>query len=309
MNWARLHELENKPRPNSFGNALMPPIIENAGELLVRYDVLFCDVWGVTHDGFEAYASANKALRRFRNRGGTVILVSNAPVPAHRVHNMLKRVGVWDVTWDAIVSSGDIALNHISQMGYNKLFPIGPIDRDAALFSKLPGQTHELKKADAILCTGLNDDITESPNAYLPLLKTALDQNLPFVCANPDLVVHVGGRAYVCAGAIAELYEELGGDVFWAGKPHPSAFEEACRHAKSLRGTDIPRSRILGIGDALRTDLKAAQNAHMDALFITGGIHRDETMVDGKICPTRLEKLFESEEAPPAIAAMATLEW
>jgi len=293
----------------SFGKALMPPIIENAGDLLALYDVLFCDVWGVTHDGFKAYDSATLALKRFRANGGTVVLVSNAPVPAHRVHNMLMRVGVEDEAWDTIVSSGDIALSHISQKGYNKLFAIGPKDRDAALFSKLPAQTHEMKKADAILCSGLNDDIKESAKTYLPLLHNAIDLKLPFVCANPDLVVHVGGRPYVCAGAIAQLYEELGGEVFWAGKPHPSAFESALQHATALRDSEIPRSKILCIGDALRTDLKAAQIARIDALFITGGIHRDETMVDGTICPAKLEKLFENEAAPPAIAAMATLEW
>ncbi len=287
----------------------MPPILENAGDLLVRYDVLFCDVWGVTHDGHRAYAGANDALKRFREGGGTVVLVSNAPVPAQQVHNMLLRVGVWDEAWDDIVSSGDIALSHIAQCGYKSLFQIGPNDRDKALFSKVDGLCTDLGKADAILCSGLNDDVHETADSYRPLLLRALAHKLPFVCANPDLVVHVGGQALVCAGAIAQLYENLGGDVFWAGKPHPSAFETAHQRARELRNEDIPASKILGIGDALRTDLRSAELAGIDGLFITSGIHRDETMQDGKICPTKLSQLFKSKDAPPAVAVMAELTW
>lgn len=287
---------------------MTPPILSSARDLLGRYDVLFCDVWGVAHDGQSAYPGANEALTKFRQSGGTVILVSNAPVPAHRVAFMLERVGFWDEAWDKIVSSGDIALEHVLQAGFSTLYGVGPRARDEALFAKLPGLTDDVHTADAVICTGLEDDINGRAEDYLPLLEQARELSLPFVCANPDLVVHVAGKSYVCAGAIGELYEAIGGDVFWAGKPHISAFDTAMRQATELRGS-VSKERVLVIGDALRTDLMGAQNAGVDALFIAGGIHRDDTMVAGELCETRLKKLFCQTGSPGAVAAMAHLEW
>jgi ribonucleotide monophosphatase NagD (HAD superfamily) len=130
------------------------PIIRNAGGLLQRYDVLFCDVWGVVHDGHLALGPAADALIRFRQAGGTVILVSNAPVPNHQVARMLLERQLSRQAWDAIVSSGDIALRHITQSGLRKLFAIGPQDRDAALFEKAGTLTSKLELADAVLCSG-----------------------------------------------------------------------------------------------------------------------------------------------------------
>lgn len=284
------------------------PILDRAGELLARYDVLFCDVWGVVHDGFKALAAADDALIRFRRSGGTVILVSNAPVPNHQVATMLDSRQVSRSAWDAIVSSGDIALGYMHERGFERIYPIGPRDRDAALFDAVPGRFVGLTDAEAILCSGLNDDVNESAESYLPLLETALARKLPFVCANPDLVVDVGGKLYLCAGAIADLYEKLGGEVYWAGKPHLPAYGSAHVLAEKLRGAPIAKDRILGIGDAVRTDLKAAENFGVDALFIAGGIHRDDTLTDGTICPERLGELL-NPKAPAAVAAMPHLAW
>lgn len=284
------------------------PVLDHAGELLARYDVLFCDVWGVVHDGFKALTAADGALTRFRRGGGTVILVSNAPVPNHQVAAMLDSRQVSRSAWDGIVSSGDIALGYMRERGFERIYAIGPRDRDAALFDAVPGRFVELTDAEAILCSGLNDDVSESAESYLPLLETALARKLPFVCANPDLVVDVGGRLYLCAGAIADLYEKLGGEVYWAGKPHLPAYGSAHVLAEKLRGAPIPKDRILGIGDAVRTDLKAAENFGVDALFIAGGIHRDDTLTDGAICRERLRELL-NPEAPGAVAAMAYLAW
>lgn len=285
-----------------------PAILTAAGALLARYDVLFCDVWGVVHDGHNAYAGAVEALQRFRAQGGSVILVSNAPVPTFRVEKMLDLRGVARSAWDDIVSSGAIALAHVVARGYQRVYYIGPRDRDAAFFDSATARPAALEEAEAIVCTGLNDDIGETAETYRALLTLALDRKLPFVCANPDLVVDVGGRHYLCAGAIADLYEHMGGGVFWAGKPHSSAYASALSVAERLRGSPIPKRRILVIGDALRTDLKGAANAGLDALFIAGGIHRGETMQDGRIVPDRLAALFGSG-APRAIAAMPELQW
>ena len=284
------------------------PIIEGARDLLQRYDVLFCDVWGVIHDGHLALGPAADALHRFRQTGGTVILVSNAPVPNHQVARMLDERRLPRDAWDAIVSSGDIALRHIEENNLCNLFPIGPQDRDAALFEKAGSLASKLECAGGILCSGLNDDIQETAEDYRELLSQALDHGLPFVCANPDLVVDVGGKLYLCAGALGDLYQDLGGEVFWAGKPYKNAYMTALTKAETLRGASVDRSRLLVIGDSVRTDLTGAKTFGIDALFIANGIHREEAVVDGAICHIRLAGILHSD-APPAVAAMHYLAW
>jgi HAD superfamily hydrolase (TIGR01459 family) len=288
---------------------MTPPIIAGAGPLLARYDAVFCDVWGVLHNGRMAYAEAGEALARLRAGGGTVVLVSNAPVPADGVERVLQRTGVRRDAWDAIVSSGDIALAHIAEQGYERLHRIGPARRDSRLLQRLPGPAAALHEADAIVCTGLVDDANEQVEHYRPLIEEGVARRLPFVCANPDLVVDVGGKRFLCAGSIAAEYERRGGIVFWAGKPHRSAYAAAFRRATQLRGTEPKRTRILAVGDAVRTDLAAAQGMGIDALFIASGIHSDAVMVDGAIDPGRLASVFAPAGTPPAIAAMTHLRW
>jgi HAD superfamily hydrolase (TIGR01459 family) len=294
--------------PHRKQRSAAPPILKAAGELLCRYDVLFCDVWGVVHNGITAFDGACTALARFRQEGGTVILVSNAPVPKSRVADMLMSRHVPQEAWDDIVSSGDIALTHVEERKFSRLYCIGPQDRDQALFKALKADSVPLEEAEAVICTGLNDDRNEKPEDYLPLLEVAHEHALPFVCANPDLVVDVGGTILYCAGAIADLYQRIGGRVFWAGKPHLSAYETAHRKAEALRDTNVPRSRALVIGDAIRTDLKGAENFGCDALFIASGIHRHESMEGGVLSPKKLAALFPPG-TPGALGAMVELAW
>jgi HAD superfamily hydrolase (TIGR01459 family) len=288
---------------------MTPPILATAGPLLQRYDAVFCDVWGVVHNGRQAYAEAGAALARFRAQGGTVVLVSNAPVPGGGVERVLDRTGVRRDAWDAIVSSGEIALAHIAEQGYRRLHCIGPAKRDSRLFQRLPGPGVSLAEAEAIVCTGLIDDANETVESYRELIEEGIARSLPFVCANPDLVVDVGDKRYLCAGSLAAEYERLGGAVFWAGKPHPAAYGTALLRVAELRGAEPPPSRILAIGDALRTDLASAAGMGVDALFIAAGIHRDDVLMDGEIDPGRLAVLFALPGAPPAIAAMLELKW
>jgi HAD superfamily hydrolase (TIGR01459 family) len=285
-----------------------PPIVAHAGDILANYDVIFCDVWGVLHDGHRAFAEACEALMRFRAQGGTVILVSNAPVPKEGVARMMDTCEVPREAWDDIVASGEIALRRIADKGYARVFCIGPADRDAATFAHLEAESVALDDAQAILCTGLNDDRNETAEDYRELLQRARHLKLPFVCANPDLVVDVGGRLYVCAGALADLYERMDGEVFWAGKPHANAYEAAQAKAEAKRGKPVPRARILAIGDSLRTDLKGAEAAGIDAIFVASGIHRDETMGSDALSPEKVATLF-APPAPRAIAVMAKLKW
>lgn len=285
-----------------------PGIIAHAGGLLARYDVLLCDVWGVVHNGVTAFPGAVDALQRFRAGGGTVVLVSNAPVPKHRVAAMLESRKVPADTWDDIVSSGDIALDHVRARGFERLYEIGPQDRDRAFFKALTATSVHLDDAEAIVCTGLTDDLRESPQDYRPLLEKAYHRAIPFVCANPDLVVDVGGTLLYCAGALADMYEHMGGQVFWAGKPHLSAYETAHAKAEGLRDANVPRSKCLVIGDAIRTDMKGAENFGCDALFVASGIHRHQAMEGDTLSVQKLASLFPPG-TPPALAAMAGLAW
>lgn len=269
---------------------------------------MFCDVWGVVHNGVTAFADACSALEKFRAGGGTVILVSNAPVPKHRVAAMLDSRQVPRAAWDDIVSSGDIALAHVAERGFERLYCIGPRDRDQALFSALTARSVPLAEAEAIICSGLNDDRHEMPDDYTALLEAAHQHELPFVCANPDFVVDVGGTLYYCAGAIADLYAHMGGSVYWAGKPYLNAYETAHRKAEALRNTNVARDKILVIGNSLRTDMKGAETFGADALFIASGIHRHETMDGIDLSATKISDLFVPG-APPAIGAMIELRW
>ncbi len=281
------------------------PVLDKAGPLLASYDVLFCDVWGVIHDGATAFEEAGEALARFRKGGGTVILVSNAPVPNQAVAGVLAEKRVRRDAWDAIVSSGDLTLAHVAEKRYRKTYRIGPA-RDSGLFRLLPGQATDLEEAQAIICTGLINDGTETAAHYAPILHRALALKLPLVCANPDLVVDVAGTRYLCAGSIAEVYEKLGGLVHWAGKPHAPAYDTALATASRLREETVSRSRILAIGDAVRTDIEGAHRAGIASVFIAAGIHKREVTRDGRIVPERLDALFAGTAALP-LAAMTGL--
>ena len=284
----------------------LPEIIESCGPLLANYDVLLCDVWGVVHDGNVAHADAGVALAGFKARGGTVILVSNAPTPSENVARVLDQKGVRRDAWDAIVSSGDLALDHVRASRWTRVHHIGPPKRDRAFFAALGGPSVPVDEAQGITCTGLADDRSETPEAYRPLLQVALSRNLTFVCANPDLVVHVGDDLLPCAGSLAAIYEDMGGKVVWAGKPYPLAYDRALEQARKIRNQAIEPAKVLAIGDSIRTDLAAAAGAGVDALFIASGIHRSEAMNDGDISPSALARLFDGN-GPPAIAAASAL--
>lgn len=289
--------------PTSFS----PPTLTSARDLLARYDVLLCDIWGVVHDGLVAIPSAADALTRYRAAGGNVILVSNAPLPPAAIAAMLDDKRVPRAAWDRIVSSGGLAAAHIAAQGWRIVHRIGPPGRDDPFFDLLPPDA-PIDAAEAIVCSGLVDDRTEHAEDYRARLVGPARRNIPFVCANPDLHVHVGRDLFPCAGAIATIYDELGGPVYWAGKPHPIAYTTAMAEAEALRGAPVATSRILGIGDTIRTDLASATAAGVDALFITGGIHRDDVLRDGRIDPAALTSTL-TREGHGATAAMLDLVW
>jgi HAD superfamily hydrolase (TIGR01459 family) len=184
-------------------------------------EVLLSDIWGVVHNGLAAFPDACQALYNFRQQGGTVILITNAPRPADSVQRQLRKLKIADEICDAIVSSGDLTRHFVADHPGQKMFWIGP-ERDSSIYRGLDPILAPLEQADYIVCTGLFDDETESAENYRAMLLQARERRLTLVCANPDIVVERGDRLIYCAGAVAELYLELGGEVIFYGKPHRS---------------------------------------------------------------------------------------
>jgi HAD superfamily hydrolase (TIGR01459 family) len=257
------------------------PVIDRLDDFASPYTVIFCDVWGVLHNGIVAYPAAGTALNRFRQRGGTVILVSNAPRPGAQVIPQLDHWGVRRDAYDLIITSGDLSRVEIARRP-GPVLHIGP-ERDLPLFSGLEAVLSKPEEATYILCTGLYDDENETVEDYYALLKPLVERHIPFICANPDLVVERGKQLIPCAGAIAIAYEEMGGTVFYAGKPHREIYEAATQRVSALRGKPVVQSDILAIGDALRTDIAGAHHFGIDSLLIARGIHMHELMPAGAI--------------------------
>lgn len=285
----------------------LPPVLAHARDLFARYEVLICDIWGVVHDGHRAYESAGDAFARFRSAGGTVVLLSNAPMPSDWVARVLDEKHVRRDSWDAIVSSGDIALEHIAARGYRVIHHIGT-ERDLPLIEAMTARAVPFEDAQAIVCTGLVDDRRETAETYRPLLTRALARRLPFVCANPDLYVHVGPDLLPCAGVLGELYERMGGEVYWSGKPYPPAYERTADVIARLRGGAVAKGRMLAIGDAVRTDIAGASAFGVDSVFIAHGIHRDDVVKDGEIDGQALVKEFAGLDRLP-VATMLSVAW
>ena len=251
------------------------PFIERFSTLAPGYDAVLCDVWGVIHNGVAATPEACDALMRFRAKGGTVALITNAPRPGEVVTRFLDKLSVPREAYDTIVSSGDVTRAVMAKRPGKNVFHIGP-PRDLPIFGGLGLNFVPFDKADYVVCTGLTDDETETPESYRGLLTKVRERGLFMVCGNPDLVVERGDRLVYCAGALADLYGELGGEVLYAGKPHRPIYDEALARIAALRGGEPARSRLLAIGDSIRTDLKGAAGAGLDCLFVTAGIHAEE---------------------------------
>src|SRR2546423_13767041 len=228
--------------------------IDKLRDLVGGFDVVLGGIWGVVRNGLVAFPEACEALHTFRRQGGTVILITNAPRPADSVQRQLRKLGVADETYDAIVSSGDLTRNFVADHPGKKIYWVGPY-RDSSIHRGLDAVMAPLEQADYIICTGLFDDETESAEDYRDMLLQALDRKLPLICANPDIVVERGDRLVYCAGAIAELYRELGGEVIFYGKPHRPIYERAMELAAERRGRPASLDRVLAIGDSVRTDL------------------------------------------------------
>jgi HAD superfamily hydrolase (TIGR01459 family) len=240
-------------------------------DLSTRYPVWFCDIWGVVHNGVTPYQPACNALTEHRRNGGVVILVTNAPRVSKDVIRHLTHLGVPRESYDHVVTSGDATRTLLTDHARKKAYYIGP-PYDTSLFEGLDVAQVALAEAHAALCVGLVDDAVESPDDYAELLADMKSLQLPMICANPDKIVRKGDRLQFCAGALAEKYAGMGGQVLMAGKPFPPIYELARFKASELSGHDIPVSDILAIGDGPETDIKGAADNGFDVVLIADGV-------------------------------------
>ncbi len=277
--------------------------LKGLSQLAPDYKVLLCDIWGVIHNGVAAWPSAVDALLQARQTGLKVILVSNAPRPHPIVRAQLERLGMRADAYDDIVTSGDVTRNLLATTYKDaKVTHIGP-DKDKPLVDGLPVIFTSDDEAEVCLCSGPIDDQTEGPEDYRERLQALAAPKLPMICANPDKVVEMGDKLIYCAGALADLYEELGGETIILGKPYAPIYEAALAMAGNP-----DRTKVLGLGDSMRTDLRGAAEQGFDCLFFTGGIHAGE--FGPSTAPNGKKVVAFLDDAPyPAKAWMARLSW
>jgi HAD superfamily hydrolase (TIGR01459 family) len=288
--------------------------ISGLGEISDRYDAILCDIWGVLHNGVASFAPASEALASFRRRGGAAVLITNAPRPSPPIHRQVLRLGVPPEAFDAIVTSGDVTIKLMDKQAGDRVLHIGP-ERDLSLFDAAAEERGArprllaLEDAQYALCTGLRNDETETSEDYEPELRAMALRRMTMICANPDIVIHRGETLIHCAGALAQRYEGLGGPVIYAGKPHAPIYDRALALAERARGAAIDRRQVLAIGDGMKTDIAGAARAGLDALFVTGGIHRSlhGEAPGSSADPIELQRLYEEYALWP-IAAIPALQ-
>jgi len=289
--------------------AQLPPVAAGLAPFASRYDLFLCDVWGVVHNGVAAFPAANDALTRARAAGVTVIMISNAPRPGAIVKKQIARYGVPESAYDDVVASGDVTREELAARPGARVFHIGA-ERDLPNYVGLDVTLVDLDDADLVVCTGPFHDDTETPDDYRGLMAEIKARGLPLICANPDIKVERGNRLIWCAGALAAIYDELGGRTIYAGKPHAPIYRTALARASALRGRDVPGSRVLAIGDGLQTDLVGAARQEFDCLFVVRGIHAADFDPDakGEIDREALARAFAAAGVAP-VAVMRELVW
>ena len=284
-----------------------PKLAAGLSQLSADYDALLCDVWGVIHNGRESFPVACAALARYRAERGPVILISNSPRPHGPVIDQLDSLGVPREAWSHIVTSGDATRLLLAERAPGPAWKIGP-DRDDALYAGLGVEFSELESARFISVTGPYDDETDEPADYRDRFIACIERDLELICANPDIVVQRGDKLIYCGGALAQLYESLGGRVTMAGKPFAAIYELSLAKAAEALGHAVDPARVLCIGDGLPTDIRGANARGLDVLFVASGIHGGETIgLDGLNAPAVADLLHQAGLS--ATYAIADLVW
>jgi HAD superfamily hydrolase (TIGR01459 family) len=284
------------------------PVISSIHDVGLRYSAWLVDIWGVMHNGVRPFGPAVEATRRFREQGGVVLLLSNSPRPSETLRQQLRTLGVADQSYDATVSSGDLTRYELKKRDGARVFHLGP-KRDLLIFTGLNIARVDASQAELIVCTGLFDDETETPDDYRGLLGDLAERGLMMFCANPDHMVERGDSLIYCAGALADLYEQLGGRAIYAGKPHLPIYKLAFETIEQIAGRPVPKGKILAIGDGLHTDIAGAAAAGIDSVFVASALHLgaegggERIRLDDR----SLEPLFR--ETKPPIAAIPALAW
>jgi len=280
----------------------MTRIISSLSEISQDYDAILCDLWGCLHNGVAPFAAAEKALADFRATGGSVILLTNAPRPAAGVRKHLAQIGVDAGDYDGVVSSGDAAKAALTAGLFGRhVYHIGP-ERDLGFFEDTNTTLVPLEDAESLVCTGLFDDETESPEDYAATLLYAKNKGLQLLCANPDIVVDRGERRIYCAGALAQTFSDMGGTSQYFGKPHSPIYMLARQMLTNQRGTILDDSRILCIGDGIKTDVPGGINESMGTLFVTGGLSKEITGTDTQPDSEKLATHLKDVQLTPTAA-------
>ncbi|MFZ7092126.1 TIGR01459 family HAD-type hydrolase [Primorskyibacter sp. 2E233] len=289
----------------------MTQIINALADISDRYEALFVDLWGCVHNGVKAIPSAVEALAAYRARGGAVILVTNAPRSRHEVAKQLDYFEVPKEAYDDIATSGDSARAAMFQgaVGQKVWFMGQPHDLSFFEPLKLLDNPVDItrvsfEEAEGIICCG-PEDPHASPDVYRPQFLYAKQKGIKLLCANPDIVVDRGERREYCAGAVAQLYTEMGGESLYFGKPYPPIYDLARRRLSEHR-KGVQDAGILAIGDGPATDIRGAMGEDIDSLFITGGLARSETKTTHAPDPDALNGYIEKEMINPTFA-MGTL--
>ena len=284
----------------------MTQIINSLDEASAGYRALYCDLWGCLHNGVAPFPDAIAALRAFRERGGAVVLLTNSPRPARHVAEQLEGMGAPRDAYDIIVSSGDAAQEAMAAgMVGRKVYHLGP-ERDLGFFHYPDGAPIDvvrvpLEDAEGIVCTGLFDDRTETPEDYRSTILYGKTRGLKLLCANPDIVVDVADTRIYCAGAIAAAYSEAGGESLYFGKPHPPIYALARRRITEALQFEPRHDEILCVGDGILTDIAGAMGEDLDAVLITGGLAAEitETTTDSGPDPHRLRSFLDAANLSP----------
>lgn len=281
------------------------PIIPGIRDLATSSDAWLVDVWGVMHNGAVAFQAAAEACRKFRESGGYVVLLTNAPRPGPAVVRQIAGIGVPQTAYDAVLSSGDVTRGLVTEWRDKRIHHLGP-DRDRGIFENIDINYATSIEADIVVVTGLLDDETETPDDYATTLKSLQRRNIAMLCANPDLQAERGERIVYCAGALAQAYEQLGGDVVYAGKPHLPIYELALHMIREGRGEEVSKDRVIAIGDGLKTDIAGAAAAGLRSVFVASGLHVE---AGRSLSSDVVDELFQDTPLQRPVAAMQALMW
>ena len=244
-------------------------------EIISKYKVILCDVWGVLHNGKDLFENAVESLLKYSKSGGYIVLITNAPRPSIDVIKQLNQMGLNKNCYNLIVSSGDVTRFWLQSLNKTSLYHLGP-ERDKSIFLDLDINLSNSKNCQSVLCTGLYNDETDILDDYNDLMNLFLSKKIVMHCANPDLTVIRGDKTILCAGSLAEYYANKGGQVKYFGKPFEYIYEFAIKEVNKNNNFKVKKSEILAIGDGLKTDILGAGNFGIDSFFIINGVHKNE---------------------------------